>query len=381
MAAPIDITQISLYKAATTSSINRWKDVLGDDLAQAKESMETFLSEIPEYRALPAYLILGFGDARPDDYSPELKYMYQFFARTEGQLDGLMLKDSGEFATAVVPELSKVKVVLDSPRRKGLIEKIKAAESHSQYYMQKFDEATKEASELYDVAVAEGMKTVTLREELEHTSGKVSIDFTDKIAETVEVMSGLGFQYMSTEELGDCIKIYFVVHPRKMYSGNSRGGEAKRGTYHAPFMMSLKIRANMSCELYPEKNSTRLRQVHPHISGGICWGNGNVSRLKKEGKTTHLLTQFDSMLRIYNYLSPYITLKDYKEFSNFKVMSTSDTGKLVDFVSDVKTNSSVDLELQNVIGTEFLTTLIKLNPDLADKLAEILLGSVEKAEE
>ena len=90
------ITTISLFEA-TGRKISRWATALGDNKQQLKEELENFLRLVPEYRAMPAYLLLGMGDAVPDGFEPTKAYIYKFYSNTESISASMMLEDAGEF--------------------------------------------------------------------------------------------------------------------------------------------------------------------------------------------------------------------------------------------------------------------------------------------
>ena len=348
MATPKPITQISMHEI-TGRLMSRWKSLLGDDTVALKDALDTFLHEVPEYRAMPAWLLLGMGDRLPDGFQPTLPFLYKFYSNTEASSENLMLADAGEFVCKQAEFVSDESISFSNGDKEVILDRIREVKSTLSSKIDGLDDLNRRVDERKATISRYSMEIITRNHELSLLPDDMKVDVTDKINDAIKIMPKFGFQYVGINDNDGHKQIHFIVHPRKMHS--ARTENIKRGTLHAPFMMKMIIFGTGEIALRPTWKAARCRQCHPHISSAICWGSGRVTEAEMKGQVVKLLSKFDNMIRKYNASSPFINLTDYKRYASTSSMFDEGAVSAIDMYNNAMELSNNTLSLPEIFGT------------------------------
>ena len=309
---------------------SRWKNKMeADDRTAYLDNLKIFLSNVPEMRNVPAYLMLG----TPDEMFPipTLDGMYAFYGNVIDVIDSVSIAPMNE-------EVDNTNVDVEWPESVDIVNiDYSVLQSAITRLVDSVNETVGDLASLDDNIAAKRKQLATIRlelsskeEKLSATSESGTVPLNGEADKIIAACTKYGYKVLDITYHDDRFELTtrFIATPRLMHDTD--------GHYDAAMTMPIVMRmeldvVNHYISLYPDgttypvvdRGVVRMRASypHPHLSHrGICWGDIDIERASADNDVDTLLGQFDALLTSYNDGSPYMTMPTYTRRYNINAM-------------------------------------------------------------
>jgi len=381
---------------------SRWKQKMIDakiDMTKFLGALSMFLNDVPEFRKLRAFVILGTANEPINIEGDYTDYLYDKYGSLHESLDTLSVTSSAtiDVGDTLTDDMGIIEVenTLLTDLKDTMVSHMRQADSSNSAGHGRM----RDAQAKFNRASIEAKKAFDIKEQIKDIPATRKVNVVEKVNSFISGLAELDMYPLNlTVSRDGRIHSSVFIKPRLMYDINTSTRSPKMTQ---PMVIKLSSSNGMQYlrdkEVYSIRRQNNYGAFHPHIGEYICWGD--LSEPYNEACRTDdiigIFKQVDKLLRAYNSGSPFVTWSGYDKIGYNSLITSLDSAKsqqINSFVSAVYDDMSrlnkvgiivfapVNLTIEHIVGEELYSALSRKNYHFHISINSHLVKLVDRLE-